>query len=396
VTQVRWLCVVELEGVCAPARKCIHGRRSPSPTLTPSILPIKTKITQKQNFCRNEYNVSGLCNRSSCPLANSRYATIREVDGRLYLFMKTVERAHTPAKLWQRVRLARSYAQALAQVDSHLAHWPKFLVHKNKQRLTKITQYRIRARRLATSAGPTIVPVATKAETRERRREAKAATAAKLENSIESELLRRLKAGTYGDIYNFPAAAYDKVLDAAEAEAQAAADGGGGEGGGVEYLEGESEDDEEEWEDEEEGELELEGEEEGGDVAYLDDDEVDLSPSEDEEDEDEDDEEDEGGGGRRGGGGVGSSGRGRGADMEDLGGPPARRTAAARGVPAVRTPPAKAVAGGKRPRPVSKGGGGGGAAGGARRSGRGSGGSGGGGREVEVEVEREGGARARW
>ena len=51
-----------------------------------------------------------------------------------------------------------------------------------------------------------------KTEKREAVREKKAESAAKLEKSIESELLERLKKGTYGDIYNFAPEEFNNVF----------------------------------------------------------------------------------------------------------------------------------------------------------------------------------------
>lgn len=160
----------------------------------------KIKTTTDQNFCRNEYNVSGLCSRQSCPLANARYATVKNVDGKLYLYMKTAERAHMPSRMWERIRLLKNYNTALGQIDLHLQYWQKFLIHKCKQRLTRLTQVAITERRLALREEERhYVGVKPKVKRREQTRERKALAAAKIEKAIEKELLERLKSGAYGD-----------------------------------------------------------------------------------------------------------------------------------------------------------------------------------------------------
>ncbi|KAK9172007.1 Ribosomal L28e protein family protein [Cryptosporidium meleagridis] len=168
----------------------------------------------KTSFCRNEYNVTGLCNRTSCPLSNLLYATVIEHEGDCYLYMKTAERAHTPRYLWEKIKLSNNFLVAISQINDNLKNvYPEHQILKCKHRLTRIRQTLIRARKMALTVRPKLVPIKKKTERREASREHKALNAAKIENEIENELLLRLKEGLYDGIYNYPTNKFEKTLD---------------------------------------------------------------------------------------------------------------------------------------------------------------------------------------
>jgi protein MAK16 len=210
--------------------------------------------------------------------------------------MKTVERAHLPSKLWERIKLSPTYSKALEQIDERLIYWPKFLIHKCKQRLTRLTQLGIRTKRLLKEQerlGEKLVPrLAPKIRRREDTRERKAEAAAKVERAIERELIDRLRSGAYGDRpLNVEEGVWKKVLRGLERQ-----------GEGVRDEDLDELEDEEQIEEEGEAEVEYvsdigEDEEELGDLEdwlggeSADGDEESEEETDEETDEDEDDEE---------------------------------------------------------------------------------------------------------
>ena len=255
--------------------------------------------TNTQTFCRNEYNLTGLCNRTSCPLANSQYATILEKDGRLYLHMKTIERAHMPSKLWEKVQLSeelRGSAQADRRAPRVLAADCRPQVQAKADQDDAVPHPDAAD---AVETRKTLERVHKKVDVRDARREVKAEKAARIDKAIETELLERLKGGTYGDIYNFPMAEYEKALDREGAEEDQELGGeededeeGFGDAGEFVAADEDDEDDEEEWEEEDAMEANA-ADWARGKRSYAKDEDEDEDDEDDEDDGEEDDDEEE-------------------------------------------------------------------------------------------------------
>ncbi|CCW61982.1 unnamed protein product [Phytomonas sp. EM1] len=170
----------------------------------------------KVRFCRNPYNITGLCQRGVCPLSNGQYATVIEHEDELYLYIKTAERVHLPRRQWEKIKLDSSFPKALEQIDEELQWWDQKLVNKIKARLLRLKQYLMRKRKMMMEPETKYVSVNKRQEDKLLRREEKAEAAARIELEIEKELLDRLRQGTYDGVMNTSKEAFERLLDEEE------------------------------------------------------------------------------------------------------------------------------------------------------------------------------------
>eukprot|EP00759_Apiculatamorpha_spiralis_P059114 PhF_6_TR9705/c1_g1_i1/m.14932/K14831/MAK16; protein MAK16 len=182
-----------------------------------SFCSYKVKTNADITLCRNPYNMTGTCTRLFCPLANSQYATVLEHEDKLYLYLKTAERAHTPLHMWEKVELSSDFKLALKTIDEHMLWWDKSYRLKCKQRVVRLTQMLLRRKRaVAMDDGTEMVRVHKKEERRLIARERKADRAAKVEGSLKEELLKRLRQGDYDSVINCDTEVFNELLDAEE------------------------------------------------------------------------------------------------------------------------------------------------------------------------------------
>mmetsp|Transcript_9928 Transcript_9928/g.14627 ORF Transcript_9928/g.14627 Transcript_9928/m.14627 type:complete len:306 (-) Transcript_9928:43-960(-) len=164
----------------------------------------------KERFCTHPKNVDGQCKKMFCPLANGQYATVVEEEGKIFLCLKTAERQHLPADWWEKIQLDEENGEEVIQ--EHLQYFVHGgLIKRNKERYHRLVENLQRIRRIRSEVRGRVVNFNKKSERRLRSREKKALVAAKLNENIEKEMLKRLHAGVYNNMY-------DDLMDKEEEE----------------------------------------------------------------------------------------------------------------------------------------------------------------------------------
>ena len=158
-------------------------------------------FSKNQYFCKNDLNITGFCSKQSCPLSNSKYATVIEKNGEIYLYIKDRLNLRFPDKLWKKFILSRNFMKSLQELDLILNFWPKFFVHKTKYKLTKLHQILIR-RKINNIRNKYIFTGKKKKKILNKIQESKIIENIKFENLIEKELLYRFNLGMYGNLYS--------------------------------------------------------------------------------------------------------------------------------------------------------------------------------------------------
>lgn len=150
-------------------------------------------------LCKNKYNVTGYCDEFSCPLANTKYATVRTDNDKMYLYIKEPERIHTPKDKYEQILLSDDYETALKEIETYLEFWDEQIIHKCKQKMTKLYEYLERFEKLKETGKKKYIVRNIKTNRREKIRALKALNTANFEKEIGEELMKRLETGIYGE-----------------------------------------------------------------------------------------------------------------------------------------------------------------------------------------------------
>ncbi|SCL90617.1 protein MAK16, putative [Plasmodium berghei] len=162
------------------------------------------KKTEKQMFCLNDYNVTGLCTKVNCPLSNSVYGTVLLDKGEIYLYLKCPEKAHLPSELWSKTLLSLNKKESFNIIYKEMKHTHNIKqIKKCMKRYIRIKEILKRSRKLVLQKQLKLTPIKKKTERRNKIREGKALKAANILNTVETELINRLNTGVYGNLYKF-------------------------------------------------------------------------------------------------------------------------------------------------------------------------------------------------